>query len=434
MALSLKVIKSNDIVRNVFILMSGTAGAHLITLSLSPIITRLYSPDSLGMLASFLALIAIVLPIASLSYPMAIVLPNSDAQAIKLVNISLRITLIFLIAIALLWMFFSHSFLHFVDLSSFDSYFFLCALLLALIVGTFITILSQWLIRHELFKLSSKALIFRSLFINLSKVSIGLIMPFGKVLIIVTIIGGFIHSIYIFIKLKAELSKKHILFDFGYDKETAKSYSDFPKFRTPQSVLMNVNQNMPIILLASFFGSTPAGLYFLCRSTLLVPITLIAKSVNDVLFPKINKAYVDNKPIASIIIKATLYLVLIAFPPLVFFIFFGEEAFILIFGEEWAGAGIMSQWVALRFYFGFISRACLTALPVFKLERFLLFNSALNFVLSLFGFYLGFVLFDNYLYAVALFSLFGVVPQALIIFVAIKRAKTHDNYIRKQMQ
>ena len=183
---------------------------------------------------------------------------------------------------------------------------------------------------------------------------------------------------------------------------------------------------MPILLLASLFGPIPAGLYTLCRSTLLIPVTLIAKSVNDVLFPQINESYINSKAICPLIIKATWGLALLALPPLIIFVIAGPEIFSFVFGDSWAKAGSLSQWLALWFYFSFINRACVAAIPVLRLERFLLVNSVLNFLLSALGFYLGYSFFDDYIYAIAIYSLFGIIPQILIISFVIYTAKKHD--------
>ncbi|MBO1928615.1 hypothetical protein J4731_01440 [Providencia rettgeri] len=46
----------------------------------SPIITRLYGPEVFGILGTFTAILTVITPIAALTYPIAIVLPKSDAM------------------------------------------------------------------------------------------------------------------------------------------------------------------------------------------------------------------------------------------------------------------------------------------------------------------------------------------------------------------
>jgi len=74
--------------RNVAVVASGTAGAQAITIAFAPLITRIYGPEAFGLLGTFLAILAVAAPIAALAYPIAIVLPKDDRDALGLVRLS----------------------------------------------------------------------------------------------------------------------------------------------------------------------------------------------------------------------------------------------------------------------------------------------------------------------------------------------------------
>src|SRR5690625_3723904 len=80
-------------VRNVALVATGTAGAQAITMAFSPVITRLYGPDAFGMLGTFTATLAVVTPIAALTYPIAIVLPKKDDDARAIAKLSFLLAL-----------------------------------------------------------------------------------------------------------------------------------------------------------------------------------------------------------------------------------------------------------------------------------------------------------------------------------------------------
>lgn len=428
--LSIKSLKQNRLVQNILIVIGGTAGAQLISLLASPIITRLYSPEALGILGSFIAMLAILLPVVALSYPMAIVLPESNSKAVKIANLSLKIAFISSLIILVISFILGEKLSVFLGMAGDNSLFITLTLPCAVLASTFLVVCSQWVIRHKLFKLGSQAIIAQSFILNTLKVVCGLVAPLGKTLIILSIIGTFIHSLLIFFLIKFKKKRRYkVPTDCHFDKSIAIEYKVFPKYRSPQGLLANVNQNMPVLLLASLFGPIPAGLYTLCRGTLQIPVTLIAKSVNDVLFPQINESYINAKAISPLIVKATWGLVLLALPPLITIVIAGPDIFSFVFGQNWAKAGSLSQWLALWFYFSFINRACVAAIPVLRLERFLLVNSIFNFFLSALGFYLGYQLFDDYLYAIAIFSLFGIIPQISIIAFVLFSAKKHDRQL-----
>ena len=71
-----KQLGQSKFVRNVAIVATGTAGAQAITMAFAPIITRIYGPEAFGLLGTFMAILAVLTPVAALTYPIAIVLPR----------------------------------------------------------------------------------------------------------------------------------------------------------------------------------------------------------------------------------------------------------------------------------------------------------------------------------------------------------------------
>ena len=70
--------------KNVVTLMTGTTIAQAIPIAISPILTRIYSPEDFGMFALYFSILALVGVIATARYEIAIVLPKDDEEAIKI--------------------------------------------------------------------------------------------------------------------------------------------------------------------------------------------------------------------------------------------------------------------------------------------------------------------------------------------------------------
>ena len=68
--------------------MTGTTIAQAIPIAISPILTRLYSPEEFGLFALFLATVSIFGVVATMRYEMAIVQPEKSEDAINLVLLS----------------------------------------------------------------------------------------------------------------------------------------------------------------------------------------------------------------------------------------------------------------------------------------------------------------------------------------------------------
>jgi O-antigen/teichoic acid export membrane protein len=66
-------------------LAGGTAGGQVIAVAAAPILTRLYGPESFGILATFVSILALLNVVSSLRYELAIPIPKEDDEAISLV-------------------------------------------------------------------------------------------------------------------------------------------------------------------------------------------------------------------------------------------------------------------------------------------------------------------------------------------------------------
>ena len=97
----LPVIKS-DFTRNVIKLFSGTAFAHVATFVATPILTRMFTKESLGDWQIFISTITTFGVVASLKYEMAIVLPKDDREGNDLALLSLLSLFLFSILFSII--------------------------------------------------------------------------------------------------------------------------------------------------------------------------------------------------------------------------------------------------------------------------------------------------------------------------------------------
>lgn len=73
--------------KNVSIMLTGSAGGQMVSILLSPILTRLYSPQQFGILSIYSALLAILVVVASLRYELALPLVRREEDAITLMAV-----------------------------------------------------------------------------------------------------------------------------------------------------------------------------------------------------------------------------------------------------------------------------------------------------------------------------------------------------------
>lgn len=248
-------------VRNVAVVASGTAGAQAITMAFSPIITRLYGPEAFGLLGTFMAIVAVITPVAALSYPIAIVLPKEDADARGIAKLSAFLAVgIALILVLILWLAgdWLADLLRVQEIRSF-----LWLIPLVVVCSAFMQIVQQWLIRKKQFRITARAAVFNALAINVLKSGFGLVRPVAAVLIGLTAVGNGIHA-----GLLAFGAKKYER-EYRNQEKTpprpvalravAKEHYDFPLYRAPQVFINALSQSLPVLMLAAFFGPASAG-------------------------------------------------------------------------------------------------------------------------------------------------------------------------------
>lgn len=422
----LKRLSQSKFARNVAIVATGTAGAQAITMVFAPLITRFYGPEAFGILGTFTAILAVLAPIAALSYPIAIVLPKREADAVGLAKLSIRIALVTSLLTALLLWLFKASIVQTLSLQTVEP--FIMLLPLAMFFSAAMAIMSQWLIRKRLFKITARVAVLQALWINSAKAGVGFFFPVAAVLVMLGALGSALHAFMLWVGVRKSQDGRMasvIKEDADADsRELAWRHRDFAYYRTPQIVLNAASQSMPVLMLASFFGPASAGFYALGKMVLGVPTALIGQSVASVFYPRINEAVHKGEDAHNLLVKATYYLAALGAIPFGIVVFFGPWIFGFVFGEEWSTAGIYAQWLALWSYFGFMNRPSVGAIPVFSMQRLFLFYEVVSIGLRAAALTIGFVVFESALIAVAMFSLVSVFLNLILIISTVFTAKT----------
>lgn len=425
-------LAQKSLVKNVVVVSTGTAGAQAITMAISPVITRLYGPESFGLLGTFVAIIAVLTPIAALTYPMAIVLPQKDKDARKIARLSIAVGLGTALLAFLLLLLASEPLITVLKLDNVAPFLFFIPVVM--LFATILQVTEQWLIRCGKFRATAQAGVIQSLFLNGSKVFAGLMMPLGGSLILVTVLGSLFHAWILSFVAKEKKVKLNIFSEAWRVKDlgiVAAKYKDFGLYQTPQAFMNAISQSIPILMLASLFGPVAAGFYTLAKSVLGIPSSLIGKSVGDVFYPRISNARSKNEDIFPLVSKATIALAAIGIVPFSIVVIWGPWLFSIAFGGEWSVAGEYSQWIALWLYTAFLNPPSVKAVMVLGKQKSALVINLCTLPLRALGLYCGYRFYESEVMAIALYCLAGIGHNLVFIiytlFVARKGADCARN-------
>ncbi|WP_312938297.1 lipopolysaccharide biosynthesis protein [Stutzerimonas nitrititolerans] len=420
---NMRALWNSPFARKVMIVASGTASAQAITLLLTPVVTRLYGPESYGVLGVFLAIMQILTPAAALAYPIAIVLPRERDEALDIIRLSALLSVagsLMLAAIIALW---GDSLAARAGLAAIGNWIWLMPIYM--VFAGFVQIMQQWLIRQQRFGVTARSAITNALWIGGGQSGVGWFHPVGWVLLLINTVGQGLYALMMSIGsgllgALASQTRREPLW------QVARRYGDFAAYRAPQIVINVASQGLPIMLLAALFSTKAAGFYALGRTVMGAPSMLLGKAVGDVFYPRIANAAHIQEPLLPLVRKATVALAITGFAPFLVVMLAGPWLFGLVFGVEWERAGEYARWISVWMLFAFINAPSVTVLPVLRMQRFHLFVTCFTLavrVVVLAGAYLW---SGDDLVAVAYFGVTGAVINIFLIGLYMNKCHVYD--------
>lgn len=414
--------KNGKFSTNVLKLIGGTTIAQIITIVASPILTRLYGPESFGLYAIFTSISGLIIIIACLRYELSIMLPESDEEAINLLGLCILITIIIsIITIPIIW--FGGAFLsQLFNAPDLELYLFFIPPLV-FISGIFLA-QNYWNSRTKHFGRLSVTRVTNSIVTNGTQIGVGYLgYTNGGSLIGASVFGHYVATIVLsgqILKDDFKLMKKNL--SLKRMQQGFVRYKKFPLMDTISSFLNSLSWQLPIFLLSAFFSPVIVGFYALGFRILQLPMSLVGNSISQVFFQKAAFAKRNNQ--LSILVK-TLFeiLIIIGLFPMLIMTIIGQDIFYVVFGSQWAEAGIYAQILSIWALIWFISSPLSTLYIVLEKQEFGLFVTLINFstrLISLFiGGWLGSVTIALILFAISGIFVYGYLCIKLLNFSGV---------------
>lgn len=408
--------------KNVLWVAGGTASAQAVAMLFAPVITRLYQPEAFGVLGTFQSLIMMLLPLASLALPLAIVLPKENANARQLVRLSMYAAGLVSVLVAVLLAGLREPLLDLLNMQALGNFVWLIPL--ALLFYGIAETQKQWLIRAQQFKALAKANITQSLLINSAKVGIGIWFPLAITLVSLNAVMHAVQSacVLLFYKkpAKTDSTKPDSM------RKLLRYYRNIPLFRAPQLLLNAATQGAPLLFLAAFFGPATAGFFTLSKTVMMIPSTLLGKSINDVFVARIAKAKHNQEPLDRLFNKATLLMAATGIIPYSVVIAFGPTLFGWVFGDNWSMAGEFARWMAIMLFFAFINRPTAAILNVLERHKTFLVYELLSLVIRLVVIALTYIMTHDALLTIIAFSAIGSLLNLMLLAYTAAIVRAHS--------
>lgn len=411
----------SDFYKNIVTLIGGTGIAQIVPIAISPILTRIYSPDDFGLLAFYASFVAIIAVVATGRYEMAILIPDKLKKAKNLAAFSFvivgAVALLSLMVLAL----FGLEILNFLGFGDFSLLSFLipAGILFIASFQIFIYVLN----RIKNYKGIAAAKITRSfgasgfqLFFGFTGLTTyGLI--FGK------LIGDTISTVYGWWLTQKVDRLDAIPLDWKEMKAEAWVYREFPKINAPHALTNTLSGSLPNILLASFFSPAIAGFYSLSHRVCFAPVTLISSSVQQVYSRTLTEKHNSENNIHAFTISVFKQLAIFGIIPFGILLLFAPDLFEFIFGENWRVAGVYSQILTPFLFLVFITSP-LTYVPLLlNRQRKAFAIDIVYLVLRVLALVTG-LWYGSAIIAIIAFSAAGVLIQLYLLFWILSLTKS----------
>jgi len=412
--------RSSSFAANVLKLVTGTTFAQVIIVLASPLLTRLYGPETFGFLAIFTSITSILGVIACMRYELAIMLPRTDEEAANLLGLCLLcVAVVSGLTVPALY-FGDDALLSLLRAPGLTPYLILIPPVV-FISGVFLA-LSYWNSRTKRFGRLSVAQVTSSLATTGTQLGVGFAghatggsLIGAKIVglsVSAGVLGGQIwkndHGL-----LCRSISWRGML-------DGLKRYKRFPLIDCTSALLNTISWQLPVLLLTVFFSPTVVGYYSLGFMVLQMPMSLIGGAIAQVFFQRASEAHYQGT-LAPLVENTFLVLLKLSVLPMLLLTIIGEEIFLVAFGVAWGEAGIYTQLLSIWTIFWFISSPLSTLVTMREKLTVGLGVTILNVSTRALALIVGGAL-GSAILSMALFSASGVFVYGLLCVICLRIA------------
>ncbi|WP_349237097.1 oligosaccharide flippase family protein [Bacillus sp. REN3] len=398
----------NSYLKSILTLITGTTIAQAIPVAISPILTRLYTPDDFGLFALFLSITSIISVAVSGRYELAIMLPKEKKDAINLLVLSVIISTVLSLIILLIILIWGRDIAY--TLGNKNIYPWLYFVPFSLFLSGIYQSLNYWSSRYQNYHRLAVNRVLQTATTGTTNIFLGFAKNGAFGLIIGHMIGQLIATIRLGISSTRSDKISMSFIETNKMKTLAKRYDQFPKISVWSALLNNASSQLPIFILSAFFSSTIVGWYSLAHRTLKMPMTVLGNAIGQVFFQaSSNLRNIDPLKLKQMTYQSYKALLNIGIIPISIVFGFGDIIFSFLFGEAWLPAGEYARLLSIWLLLVFVSSPLSLLFTVMEKEGTLLLFNISIFISRILSLFIGALIFKDAFITVLLFAVSGII-------------------------
>lgn len=414
-------------IKNTFKLSASTVIMMGLSILVTPILTRLYTPEDYGIWGMISSVSMIVTSILFLSYENAIIQTDDEEEVPSLIalNIICALAVIFLTIL----MFFIGKLLKIRFFELFPSLSFLLIILFVSFINNLLLIIANRYAFYNSMSIANitegtgQALI-RILLRTVVKSKSGLIWGNVISLLLASFVLGATIKGFFLKEGKSFLSSVNI---YGL----VKKYKKYPLYDAPARLIEYLIGNIVVLILSSYFNKSDIGCYSLLSQLMILPITLVGTAMSRVSFRELSESIHDEEKLSLLASRLIRICMFLSCLPIIFFVLGGDYLLVWVLGERWQDAGKMALCLTLFSVPVILSEPLQPTFKVFNKQNIRFILNIIGLIMMVCAIFIGVFLSHNIYIVLISYSIsYGLIRLILFVFeVRLLGANFHENII-----
>lgn len=171
--------------------------------------------------------------------------------------------------------------------------------------------------------------------------------------------------------------------------DALKKYRDLVKFQLPNNCLLQVRDQLPSLLIGTFFGNTVLGYYSVSVKILNMPVSFIGQAVGKVFYQTISEMQRMGEQIGDYVERNFNRAINLAYFPVLGLFAVGDIAAVLFFGREYVEAGTFLRIVVFQTFFMFVITCTQGLEIVLRKQKYSLISTVVQSIFIVISIYVG---------------------------------------------
>jgi len=405
--------------RNVAIMSSGAMINVVLSIGLTPIVTRLYSKEEWGIFTLFSSTVTTLSVLSTLLLPSGFVIPKFRMEFLSLLKICIVWLLSFISVLFILIILFKNFTLSILKVSDLGNVIYLVPL--AVFLSGISNILVNWNVRAKLFAANATSNVASGVTIKAVQIVSKAIFDFSYLgLIFSNFFASFVQWIILFQRKSNKYLRYLPKISWSAMRSTLVKYRKYPIYLMPGNFINTFGRGLPVFFFTPVYGLEVTGAFGLAVSIIGIPYRVLGNSISPVFLQRANELYhSDSKKLEDftrvfhgkmLLLGSIIFGIAFAFSDILFPIYLGKK---------WLLAGQMAQVLSVYLVVMLVTSPLQRIYRVVRKEQLSFYMHVVVLILRLVALFVG-VKYTNPLVAVGLFAIANLIGYLIHLLIVYK--------------